>query len=79
MGVTQHEYGFIFSGPPSVEQMQEAAKALGGPQGQQMTAGMMQWSVDILRITIEFVVVWGLYAALITTVLKRPTMTEPAS
>ena len=74
-GGSATQYGFIFTGPPSVGQAMGAATAFGGKQGQDMMRDMVHYSPDIVRLLIQFVVVWGGYLAAANTVLRPAVRT----
>jgi hypothetical protein len=67
------EYGFLFSGPPSVRQAYSQMSALGGQAGRDMASGMIHYSVDAIRLVLQLAAVWIAWFALRKTVLKPTT------
>ncbi len=66
------EYGFILATPPSARQAMATMSALGGQQGTALAGDMIHYAIDLPRLLLEMVVVWGVSFALRRTVL-RPT------
>lgn len=67
------EYGFILTGPPSATEAIAALSAFGGQQGHDMARSLIAYNVDLVRLCVELAVVWGVYFALRSTVLRLPT------
>ncbi len=63
------EYGFLLSGPPSVNAAVAQAHALMGSDAGMMTRHI-HYSIDVVRLVVELAVIWGAYIALKRTVLK---------
>ena len=63
------EYGFILSGPPSVNAALSQANAMFGADARRFT-GTVHVSIDFVRLVVELAVIWGIYFALKRTVLK---------
>jgi len=64
------EYGFVLSGPPTAQQAAATADMFGGGQMTQMAHNMVPYSLDVVRLLIQLVVLWGLYFAAARTVMK---------
>jgi hypothetical protein len=64
------EYGFVLSGPPTARQAAATAAMFGGGQMTQMAHDIMPYSIDVARLLIQLVVVWGTYFAAARTVMK---------
>ena len=71
MGMSQVEYGFLFTGPASVRNANAAMQGLLGPQGASAQGGMLDVSLDAGRLLVQLVVVWALYLAVRMTVLRQ--------
>ena len=63
------EYGFLLSGPPSVNAAVAQAHALMGADAGMMTS-RIHYTIDFVRLIVELAVIWGAYIALKRTVLK---------
>ena len=61
------QYGFVLSGPPAAE----AARAMAGTDSP--ASDLISYSIDTPLLLLELALVWGLYAALLMTVLRRPS------
>ena len=59
------QYGFLMSGPPAAA----AARAMGGTDS--AASDLISYSIDTPVLLLELALVWGLYAALLMTVLRR--------
>jgi len=66
------EHGFILTGPSATEAI-AALSAFGGQQGHDMARSLIAYNVDLVRLCVELAVVWGVYFALRSTVLRLPT------
>ena len=65
-GGSATEYGFLLSGPPSLQGVLSAT----GEEGS-IARSMYHYTIDVPRIALELVVAWSTYAAVVTTVLKK--------
>ncbi len=63
------EYGFILSGPPSVNAAIGQANAMFGTDAHRFT-DPIHFSIDFVRLFVELALIWGVYIALKRTVLK---------
>lgn len=71
MGMSQVEYGFLFTGPASARNARAAMQALLGPQAAAAQGDTFSVSIDVGRLVVQLLVVWALYAAVRMTVLRR--------
>ena len=69
-GAPMTQYGFLFSGPAAINQAMGTATVFGGPEGARMMGHMVNYHLDWLRLSVQLAIVWGLYVALLHTVLK---------
>jgi len=64
------EYGFLLSGPPTARRAAATVAMFGGAQMTQMAHDMVPYSIDVVRLLIQLVLLWGLYFAAARTVMK---------
>ena len=61
------EYGFVLSGPPTAQQAAATAAMFGGAQ---MAHEMVPYSLDVVRLLVQLILLWGFYVAAARTVMK---------
>lgn len=71
MGMSQVEYGFLFTGPASARNARAAMQSLLGSQAAAAQGDLFSVSISAGRLLVELLIVWALYAAVRMTVLRR--------